>query len=358
MPAAVARSDEMVCRVVDLDPAPRWTFWGTWTENGERLILADVGGGRLLHFARDGSDSGAVAQPGGGALEFEYPGDITRLGDQFLLVDRADRVVRLDDDLVPTRSWRLRELPVLDRMSAGDQAAHVMTISSIVGRGSDEVIGVVNAMDGTAARLGIGRLTLGGRPQIEVMEWLGGTTESLLQHYGVANPAVAVVGDSVYALRFDNEPRIAQIIPVVRELASFPEGFDEMPVLPAVRGSADSVAFFGLLERARTPTGLLGYRDQLFLVTRQPQSTGGTRWMLHQIDPEKDVLVRSIQLPTSSNHIVVVPGSVDWAIVEKGPVVGPGQQAIRRAVMVPAAWIENPDEWVTDLSSRCGRFDS
>lgn len=289
-------------------------------------------------------------------MEFDRPGEIVRVGEEFFLNDRGEHVLRLDKNTRPIEGVRLRELPPINKPVRG-ASARVLNLRCIAVRGS-ELIGLIGFQDGEDVRLGLGRLAFGDPPRAEIIQELPDPLPPASRLSMLAIPSIAAVGESIYMLRFEDRPHIARVHPAGDRLAAFPEGFDQVPILPVEQGPSADEAVFASLERASMPTGLLSHGAQLFLVTRRPEVEGGTRWVLHQIDPEKDVLIQSIRLPTTSNHIVVVPGSVDWAIVEKGPVMGTGRQEIRTVVLVPASWIEDPGGHETDLLGRCTHDES
>jgi hypothetical protein len=91
------------------------------------------------------------------------------------------------------------------------------------------------------------------------------------------------------------------------------------------------------IERSKMPVGLYGWEGFLFVLTREPAQGGGTRWMIHKIDPRKDAVVGSSQIPTRANHLTVVPGPKKWAFLEKGRVQDWGRQRNDRVLFVPAS---------------------
>ncbi|RMH25195.1 MAG: hypothetical protein D6692_11605, partial [Planctomycetota bacterium] len=86
--------------------------------------------------------------------------------------------------------------------------------------------------------------------------------------------------------------------------------------------------------------GLYGWKDYLYVLTREPREDGGTRWSLHRIDPRADKLGRTVVLPTRSAHVVLAPGPRYWAVVEKGSVEADGGQTLDGLLLVPSSWIE------------------
>jgi hypothetical protein len=163
------------------------------------------------------------------------------------------------------------------------------------------------------------------------------------RRYKFAGPLVAAAAGGVYVLRFEPEPRLQQVLPASRDLSAFPAGFGP-PVVPPVSGPGEMEAADALVRQSTMISGVLGHRGFLYLLTREPGSGSGTRWLLHQIDPVRDKLLRQVQLPTASNDLVVVPGENLWAFIEKGPVIGsPPVQEIGSVLMIPASVIAGQD---------------
>lgn len=171
--------------------------------------------------------------------------------------------------------------------------------------------------------------------------------------FGLSEPLMASVGHRAYLLTFlEEELALFELTPSPRRLEAFPAGFSRSPPMPASEGREGTAANYALLESSKLPRGLYSRGAFLYLLTREP-APEGTRWRLHQIDPAADRLMHSMTLPTRANHIFLVPGAERWAIVEKGPVVAAGQQAIPSAVLVPSAWIENPESERLDDPLAC-----
>ncbi len=95
------------------------------------------------------------------------------------------------------------------------------------------------------------------------------------------------------------------------------------------------------LEHSTSAVALYGRGAYLYLLTRKA-SGQGPLWQLWQIDPQRDTIVRSMTLPTRANHLLLAPGPISWAVIEKGPVIQPGSQAIKSMLLLPSPWIEDP----------------
>lgn len=330
-------STAMECRRVNLDPRPRWTFSAEWLSDAEQLVIVDVLGGRILRYdAESASPLGAASHPGNGPKAFDRPLEITRINEQLVLLNRTDHVLGLDSDLSP--AWGAK---ISDIIFPGEE--RVTHVRSLVGHEGSIVAKVrINQPDGERW-WGIGRLVLGDQPSVERLEeFPPETTPVGYAYYAFPGPLLARSGSAVYALRFEGGPRIQRILPSPAPLSSFPAGY-QTPNIPRSSGPGSTESHFQAWERSVTPEGLFGRGEFLYLLTRRP-AAGGTEWMVHQIDPAEDRLVRTTTLPTMASHIVVVPGDKEWAIIEKGPVMGnPPEQFIGTAVFVPASFIEDPE---------------
>ncbi len=328
-------SGALACRQVALVPQPRWTFSGHWTEGGEELVIADVLAGRLLRYNRDGSHAGSVVRPGGGALEFDRPVEFAGTNGELILVSRNDHVLGLSNTLDAKWGVHLQKLELEAR-------ERLTLLRSVVSVGEQELLGLLRIEGETGQWWGFGRLILGDSPRVERIQRLPSQGTPAGDLYAIMIPLVAKVGVSVYALRFEDEPHVQRLLPSPGRLAAFPPSYDAAIVLPPNLGPSADEGRYRAIENATMPTTLFGRGQFLYLLTRKPRVEGGTTWKLHQIDPEKDKLLRSMTLPTHASHLVAVPGPVDWAFIEKGP-VGPGaEQHIGSMVLITSTWIEDP----------------
>ena len=83
----------------------------------------------------------------------------------------------------------------------------------------------------------------------------------------------------------------------------------------------------------------LGQGEFLYLLTRKPAVGGKTLWTLFKIDPRyhqgKGKIVGHVELPTSANHLTVVPSEETWYIFERGPVGLQQTQKIDSMISIP-----------------------
>ena len=139
--------------------------------------------------------------------------------------------------------------------------------------------------------------------------------------------------------------------PALKPIDAVPDGYGapgEFRPLPEGDAEAqlDSVArIYGQLESKKMVAGLFGQGQMLYLLTREPAGAEGTRWSLFEIDPRNPGSPqRHLILPTTANHLNLVPGSTSWYVVEKGPVRAWGDQGIGSYLEIPTRWIVDPSE--------------
>ena len=63
-------------------------------------------------------------------------------------------------------------------------------------------------------------------------------------------------------------------------------------------------------------------------------------------------MIYTAEIPSSANHLTMVPGPNDWAFIEKGEVKGLGQQEIVSMRLISSRIIENPSFSSTKVESQ------
>jgi hypothetical protein len=330
---AAAGSD---CATFQLQPQLSWLFYGEWVNGGTELILPDTMAGRLLRYRRSGSDFHPLAVST--SATFTRPNSIHNTERGLVVLDLVDRLVALNSGLQPTWETRLADVhfPHGDRVEA---------FLSFIGVDAD-FLGITALANGQTHEkwLGIARLRLGDSPRLERVRTLPSmfTNEGAfyLSHEG---PYLAKTNEAIYALIFDRNPHIERLLPEPRTLATFPAGYTS-PML-GFNTRDNTLPASRTWEASTAPVALFGRERFLYLLTRQPRVEGGTRWMLFQIDPQRDHMVRSVELPTRASHVVVIPGSREWAVVEKGRMVAVGDRFAEPAGsvrLIRSSLIEDP----------------
>lgn len=317
------------CFRTRLDRPPLWVTSLAWWPDGPGWVLPDVGSGVLRLVAPDGTPAGERSAPGSGRLEYVKPSQVVAAGDGYLLSD-GTRLLWLDRSLRPTRSIDLGDLPARGSDSAVSLFKWAATPSNRVYaychvRGGDE-----------AWWTGLAEIVLEPEPSVRrVLEIDGRSAEATF--YSLTKPFVATIGERGYLLRMGERPFLVEAGSEPRRLQAFPEGFVSRPTLP--RPSPENVSLvFKLLEQAKMPTGLLAWEEHLYVLTRQPVRDG-TSWSLTKIDPRRDVVVHTVELPTRASDLALAPGPRHWAILEKGEVRVIGMQETVGLLFVPAEWI-------------------
>lgn len=162
--------------------------------------------------------------------------------------------------------------------------------------------------------------------------------------YTLTSNVLTRIDGGVWALRFDEPSYLLRLHPSPAKLSAFPDGFAKLPTLPENRGPESTVVRARALEQTTMPFALYGRGNSLYVLTRRPRTSGtGVLWQLHGIDPVRDRVTHSVELPTAAPHIVVAAGPDWWAVLEKQRVTGVGQQEIPSILLIPSRWIEDPN---------------
>jgi hypothetical protein len=148
-----------------------------------------------------------------------------------------------------------------------------------------------------------------------------------------AYPMLASVRNRGYLLVMVEKPYVLELGVEPRPLTAFPPGLQKRPALPQLKAET-AEQLYDLLARSETVTSILGWEDHLFLLSRKPLPGGKQwQWLLWSFDPFNDAVdTHPSFLPTTVEHIIVVPGHKQWAIIEKGHVKKLGQQPVTAVV--------------------------
>ncbi len=324
------------CRRFDLQPRPSWLFWGEWVNDGTELILPETLAGRLLRYKRSGEHLRSIAVPSTSAT-FTRPNSISNTERGVVVLDVADRLVGLQADLRP--AWEVRLSDV--RFPRGER---VEMFHSFIDVDADFIGFTVLVDEKTQEKWwGIARLRLGDSPRVERVHTLPSMmAEEGSFYFSHAGPYLAKAGGAIYALLFGRNPHIERLLPAPGRLVTFPAGYNS----PALGFNTwdNTVSSFRAWEASTAPVALFGRGLFLYLLARRPRADRSTQWTLFQIDPQRDQMIRSIELPTRASHVVVLPGSREWAIVEKGRVAAVGdhfEQPVGPVLFIRSSVIED-----------------
>lgn len=290
-------------------------------------------------------------------------------GTEFLVVDASRKVIlqySIDGHLIQTINLGV-DVARIQRLETGyllqiasspnfirtDSHFRSSTVESLAsGMGNDGAIygwtfmedgflafGDINSKDGWKKGRLL-RITHNSPPAVEDLRQVdqgGPARHFFLMGY----PLIAKTESNVYALIMERKkPYILEVGFGVRELKVFPRDFSTTPTLAAGGKTEDAHKIYTELENKTTATGLIGWNNYLYLLTRKPMSNGKTEWMAWKINPCQDQVISSFKLPTQTEHIVISTNPSLWAILEKGPVVGFGKQEVKSLLLIDPASLE------------------
>jgi hypothetical protein len=254
------------------------------------------------------------------------------LNDGYLLMDWGEHLIWFDRELRPLRARDFRQ-------GTQDDGSVSVSDAQLLPDGKAMIVLGSVRRDGKWSR-GFSLMNLDSLELNLVREVPYGTVGEDL--YLLTRPVVALAGGVPYGLVYEQPPLIERLTAPARALSAFPKGFERLPELPPLAGPSAAPTLYAALETSSFPVALYGRGSYLYLLTRRREATGKPLWQLSQIDPDRDVVVRIVTLPTQANHLDIAPGAELWAFVEKGPVTSPGVQRIDAVLLLPTRWIEDP----------------
>jgi hypothetical protein len=162
--------------------------------------------------------------------------------------------------------------------------------------------------------------------------------------YLLGMPFVATVGSRGYFLVMADEPFIVEALPGPSKTATIEwnipaEVAGKRPALPEKRGISSAPGLFKALEHASVPSGIYGWKDGLYILSRKPKDAGLSAWSIKEVKPGENKQMKvssSWGLGVSANHITLVPGNDRWAVVAKGEVVNLGDQKLLSILLLDA----------------------
>ena len=312
-----------------------WIYDGAWVAPDE-LVLVDALNNRLLAFDRGGryEGEGLGWLRRGVADEGFYPSRLATIGETITLGLAGGLVVETEGERV-VKVHRLLEVEV-----RGGELVGVYAWAA----GSRDLVVVGQLREGNSR----GPLRLFAVPWDGTeASWIGppvpGTAEGsgAASWYALGDARLARLGRFVFLLTYDPGTGRTEILrgevgsdrlvplgawPEVPRHLSWPLGYETVDGF---------VGMSTLVASAPGAVALLAWEEDLYLLARRP-GPERTEWLLSRIDPRTEVVVGTVRLPSSSRHLVAVPGPKAWALIEKGPVTGFGDQRIEGLRMVPA----------------------
>ena len=316
---------------LDLNPPPKWSVSGAWSQDGRHLLLVDAFRSQILEYRGDGSLVQGHEVPLGGTTVFSRPSTLKPRSGGFLVEQEDAAFVFLDPDLTSQRETDL----LAETLQSPLRIASVFSWT-LMGGEEDQLLLLGDVqLENAETRTGFLRVPLDDPGEAELLFEL--EDDEAVDYYLLGHQYMTSLGGKAYLVEMTRSPSLVEVTPEggVRRLEVFPEGFELRPYLPNQGGLDQIPAMFAAVERSRMVAGLYAWEGHLYLLTREPVADG-CRWTLLEIDPARETIVQSFTLPTSAPHLTVVPGPESWAFLERGRVTGFGQQEVHGVVLMPS----------------------
>ncbi len=306
---------------------------GIWIAEGESLLLHTTRPYSLVAVSKSGTLETKAAYPNTRYPDFMPSWEIAwGSAGRLWLSDNSGRVLTFDAGL--------RELEMLD-LGAG-RVPGCDALLALQPQAIERELVVFAACRSrrqpSAGFYGYGRLQLGPDSVLSPLRALDESTEAGRLAWSVQTLATSEKG--VFALVFEAGPHIERVFPSPQVIRAFPERFGEIPDLARRERVNPPLVFNRNVEAASMAAGLFGQGRYLYLLTRRPAGKGATSWFLHRIDPERDRIEATFVLPTDAPHLVVVPGPVEWALVEQDAWVGTLGKRTRGVLFLSASSLQ------------------
>ncbi|HEX9669183.1 MAG TPA: hypothetical protein VGC93_06820 [Thermoanaerobaculia bacterium] len=331
-PVTAADREVIAGRRIEFSPSPpRWCYSGAWF--GRELLLVDSLASEVYRYSTSGERLGELSE-----RATSKPSIIHDLSSSALLLEDEDGYfARLEGSnfevafelnaLEKATNENGRLVSVYDwiPMQATEQAAEVLLIGDI--------------LQGQLGYTAFVQLNLEHPAEYRVLHKLD-MNDAAVGFYLLGQSYVASVNREPFFLVMAPRPFINNPAAGVRMNLRLVSGSQtrplDRPVLPKDTGMDAARGLFETLERSTVPSGLYGWNGALYLLMRSPASRSGSRWWLTKFDPKANRMVWNREIDTEASHLTVIPGDEFWAFIEKGPVMGPGQQTILSALLAPA----------------------
>lgn len=315
------------CRRERPNRLPIWSMSGAW--RGDTLLLADSFGKRVMNYRRShgylGDEDSLLAQ-----MMHLRPLAIAPYG-QGWAVQFQDRLVVLDASMRAVLNENFKQT---DRQGVG--LAKLYSWAA----GSEHFYSCSDYLSGVEKwHRGIVRFKADEPWKFVPLKELS-HEEMLFCNLGY--PMVATLGDTGYALVMSDRPVIEAYSPKAEDgtpLANV--DFGNRPDIPPYTTYNEFAMTMRGVEALDAPVAIFGWKNHLYVLRRQPRVEGSTIWRLLKIDPEgTGEIVADVVLPSTSPHLMVIPGKDEWALVEKGRVRRIGDQDVLGIRYLAASSIE------------------
>ncbi len=315
---------------VSFSQQPRWTISGAWSGDGERLFLVDVLENSILEYDASGGLVDTIADRG-----FSLPVLIHSAESGYLWLEDEDGRLLLVDDRFQTQ--RVVDL----KKEVTSPLGSLISVSGWVPLGPSSLLVFGDIKQGQEATGAILRVPLDTPSRFEILRKT--PIESAAHRFFLlGQPYLAGVGGKPFFAMLGETPEVFDADGKGFRLVRTTKQGKQLltaPQLPKQVTISTTALLFQRLEAAAYPAGIYGWKNSLYVLMRTPTANAST-WSLLKINPETFEVVWNRRIATTANHLLVIPGEKYWAFVEKGPVKGPGNQAVRSFLRVPTAVVE------------------
>jgi|SRR3954463_12934702 len=321
-PNLVAPASNIPIRHLYFREDPSWVVSATWAENENSLLLTDVIHNSLLRYDLNGNLIERIQGDPGAA-----PALIAHTRDGGYVGNRQEKIAWFDRQLARVRTASIR--------GPNDSSYIDLVLGWLPLDKSMLFFGDMKNNEGKDIGSGLVRWEEGKMGCLDLLYRMDDRDPVARRFLQTAYPMIASVRNRGYMLIMEEKPYVLEVGVESRPLSAFPPGLKKRPPLPPLK-TETAEQLYSMLAQSETVTSILGWGDNLFLLSRKPIKKG-TQWLLWTLDPARDVVDQHPSLlPTNAEHIIVVPGKQRWAIIEKGHVKKLGQQAVTGAVIFAA----------------------
>ncbi|HEX4952386.1 MAG TPA: hypothetical protein VF017_03190 [Thermoanaerobaculia bacterium] len=333
------------CQAFAIPPEhqPTWLTSAVWWQVGGRILAVDCMRRRVLAFHPDGRPAGPLFALGPEA-EQARPTRLRATERGFLLSFMSLQLIEFGKRFELLRSFSLQGGPTASGLAAVNQWIPA----------GEQLFGQGHVEDRAAPLPG----QLLPRPFYRsgfFLADLDGTVRSarIVLPFESSAPylldieTMVRLQDTIYFVEPTEKPQLRAVEPstgAVTTVAGMPPGFESRsPLSVRSSGPVTLVQFLREVQAGSLVTGLYAIGSRLFVLTREPDSAlGGTRWLLHALDPETGRYTKALRLPTTAPFLTLVPAGRWLFLFERGPVEEYGHQPVETLIRIPASWFEQP----------------
>ncbi|HEX4960245.1 MAG TPA: hypothetical protein VF173_05365 [Thermoanaerobaculia bacterium] len=320
-----------------------WINSAVWLDHSKVLIVDTLNSNLLVLDTFTGSLV-PLSLKGFSADHF-FPSSILPVNKGFLLSLLDSQIVLLDQHLVPLpgKSISLKS----SNPAGGIGALYDWTVTN----GRITAYGAALIPDaGKPFTMGFLAAALDDPTKVRVI-----LPDANFEYYTLGFSYFTSIENDSYFIAMYDVPSLFKLpsnsVEPINLLATLPEPIQHIPRLQNLNaGPKSAEAIFREVEGLSLPVGLYSYGNFLYLLARQAEKTQdsqGTVWWLYQIDASvnkssRERVVAKLRLPTSANHLTLLPGSDSFLLFEKGPVESLGAQRVLSTLRIPTSWFTNP----------------